>query len=688
MFRRPIKEIDAEYPAEEKYLDSIQRTVRESCSAAGMRSAEVSQMLLAVEEGATNIIRHAYLYEKGSIRLRIVIFKKQVVISLIDTGRSFHPEKAGQIDLSKLVESGRKGGLGFYMIQKIMDSVEYISSAKVNEIRMTRRFGSRSGAEGRPLLNRFLTLRVKFSIWTFFVVLVIVGGSFYYIDTRTARQLRNNLDTTVQALVTTIADQAAGYIINSRSDVEFDELIVSFERANPVLSQIVLVDSLGLALAHSGDIRHIRKPYFPPDNINPGRYNEPQPIFRTDDPHNYLILPIVSGEQLLGEAHVIYTTERINDQISRARQRTILLTLVLILFGVGAIYLLSNYFVRPIAKITNRIRRYASGDLESEMPLEGAEEFFEISRAFNEMMARLNRDQETIVARETMAKEIELASQIQKTLLPKELPEIPSMEIEAFYRAASLVGGDLYDVFRIGLSRYCLTVADVSGKGVPASLVMSMLRTVIQIYAARGASAKDTLIQVNEYLEEAIPPGIFITVLLIFYDAISNRIDLVSAGHNPIVFFRAGNKEIAKINPAGMPLGMPATLDKSFGELLEEVGIDLEPGDAFVAYTDGLTETTNRDGQQYGVDRLCRLMEEQLKRDKPASMADLTKQIVADVEEFGAYLRPKDDITFLVARCAPKGTLERKNAAKNESADDSTIDVRHVRDSSPSSSAD
>jgi sigma-B regulation protein RsbU (phosphoserine phosphatase) len=440
-----------------------------------------------------------------------------------------------------------------------------------------------------------------------------------------------------------------------------------------------------LALAHSGDIRHIRKPYFPPDNINPGLYGIPQPIFRTDDPHNYLILPIISGDQQLGEAHVVYTTEQINDQIRQARQRTILLTLVLLLFGVGAIYLLSNYFVRPIAKITNRIRRYASGDLESEMPLEGAEEFFEISRAFNEMMTRLNRDQETIVARETMAKEIELASQIQKTLLPKELPEIPGLEIEAFYRAASLVGGDLYDVFRIGLSRYCLTVADVSGKGVPASLVMSMLRTVIQIYAARGASAKDTLIQVNEYLEQAIPPGIFITVLLIFYDAISNRIDVVSAGHNPIVFFRAGNKEIAKVNPSGMPLGMPSALEKGFGELLQEVGIDLEPGDTFVAYTDGLTETTNRDGQQYGIDRLCRLMEDQLRTGGKASLADLNRRIVADVEEFGAYLRPKDDITFILARCDADGKSGTTRRSDEAEGDHPEVDIRHVRDSSPSS---
>ncbi|MCK4301231.1 MAG: ATP-binding protein, partial [candidate division Zixibacteria bacterium] len=174
MLRRPVKEINAEFSAEEKYLQSIQRTVRESCVAAGMSRKDTSAVLLATEEAATNIIRHAYLYEKGVIRLRVVIYKKLVVFSLIDFGRSFHPSTAGKMDLAHLVESGRKGGLGFYMIQKIMDSVEYISSAGRNELRMIKRIGERPAA-GKPLLRRMFSLRVRFSFWTLFVVSVIIG---------------------------------------------------------------------------------------------------------------------------------------------------------------------------------------------------------------------------------------------------------------------------------------------------------------------------------------------------------------------------------------------------------------------------------------------------------------------------------------------------------------------------------
>ena len=222
MFRRSIKEINTEFPAEEKYLDTIQRTVKESCVGAGLTRKDIAAVQLAIEEGATNIIRHAYLYEKGTIRLRIIIYKKLVVFSLIDFGRSFNPSNSNRVDLDQLVASGRKGGLGFYMINKIMNSVEYISSAGYNELRMIKRI--KHPKSSRPLLRQLASLRVKFSFFTFMIVIVIVGSSLYYVDRQNTQLMHRHLDARVRALAKTMADQAAGYMINARTDVEFDRL--------------------------------------------------------------------------------------------------------------------------------------------------------------------------------------------------------------------------------------------------------------------------------------------------------------------------------------------------------------------------------------------------------------------------------------------------------------------------------
>jgi len=682
MFRRPIKEVNAEFLAEEKYLDSLQRTVRESCMAAGLSRKDTTAILLAIEEGTTNIIRHAYLYEKGTIRLRVVVYKKLIVFSLIDTGRSFQPQGEGRVDLQRLVESGRKGGLGFYMIQKIMDSVEYISAAGFNELRMIKRIGPVRG-EGRPFLRRLFTLRVKFSIWTFVVVSVIIGGACYYIDSRTSRHLYTHLDETVSSLAKTIADQAAGYAINRRSDVEFDQLIVSYLRANPELQLIVITDSTGLILAHSEDIRNIRKPYKTPAFIDEGEIGVPQ-RYRVDDRRlNYLTTPIRFGERSIGLIRVIYSSDQVQSRITRARQSIGLLILVLLLFGVVGIYLLSNYFVQPIVKITHRVRRFASGDLETELPLEGAEEFFEISRAFNEMMTRLSRDQKNIVAREKMAKEIEVASQIQKTLLPRQLPLVPGLEVDAFYRAAETIGGDLYDVFAISPERYCLTVADVSGKGVPASLVMSMLRTVIQIQSANAVSAKEILIKVNDYLQKNIPPGMFITVLLVLYESTKREINLVSAGHNPMLLYRADKGEVAKINPAGMPLGMPTTLGPSFEERLEEINLTLREGDAFFIFTDGITEAADRTGEQYGLDRLTKLIATELIRGVKQEISSLSKAVVDELDDFSGFAKPADDITFIIVRLrTPESAAETD---VGQGAGEEEVETRNVRNTDPHS---
>jgi methyl-accepting chemotaxis protein len=310
------------------------------------------------------------------------------------------------------------------MIKKIMDSVEYISAAGFNELRMIKQIHG-SASETPPLLRRLFTLRVKFSLSTFFIVCLIIGIAFFYINDRTKREVYEHNDEMVLALTHSIADQVAGYIINSRSDVEFDQLINSYLRSNPVLKLIVLTDNDNIVLAHSEDIQNLRKPYHPPEYIKPQQLRESQRFQIGDRRENYLIVPIESGERQLGQVHVIYSNELVFQKLALARKRFLLLTAVLLLVGILGIYMLSNYFVKPIVKITRRIRQFSRGDLETELPLEGADEFFEISRALNDMITRLSRDRRNVVEREKMAKEIEVASQIQKTLLPSKLPQLP-----------------------------------------------------------------------------------------------------------------------------------------------------------------------------------------------------------------------------------------------------------------------
>jgi len=191
-------------------------------------------------------------------------------------------------------------------------------------------------------------------------------------------------------------------------------------------------------------------------------------------------------------------------------------------------------------------------------------------------------------------------------------------------------------------------VADVSGKGVPAALVMAMLRTVIQIHAHKSASAREILLRVNKYLVENIPSGMFVTVMLVVYDVEARNMRLVSAGHNAMLCYRAAQQETVRINPAGMPMGMTATLDQSFATKLEEVTVTLCDKDCFLIFTDGVTEAVNRDGEQFGMDRVEHLFGTQTA--SQSSVQPVADSIVAELDDFAGFAKPHDDITFLIGR--------------------------------------
>ena len=668
MFSRPIKEINASYPADFGQLDNIKTIVRENCLAADIPSREIHALQLVVEEVASNIIRHAYKFQKGEIRLKLVLYKNLVVLSLIDTGRSFQPNFTGTINLERLIDTGRKGGLGFYMVQKIMDSVEYISAGSYNEMRMMKRL---KPAPALASLGRMVPLRVKFSLATFAILAVIIGVSYYFINHQTTHRLYTNLEDKITALGSTIADQAGGYMLNRRSDVEFDQLIVSYLRANPELRLLVITDSNSMVMAHSEDIKNIRKPFRLPEELKKTGDGPSEQIMAHSPDLNYKKVAIITGQQKIGSVHLTYTTSYIADQLREARIATVRLTLVLFLFGMLGIYLMSNYFVEPIAKITRRVRRFTTGDLESELPLEGADEFFEISKAFNQMITRLNEERKGVVERERLAKELEVASQIQKTLLPENISSFPGLEIEAFYKAASRIGGDLYDAFDIGGGKYCIVVADVSGKGIPASMVMSMLRTVIRIYAQNGNSAKEVLLKVNGYLHTNIPPGIFITLYLLLYDAVTNKVSAVSAGHNPLLLVKGDTGKVERINPSGMPLGLPESEERSYEDGIGEAVFELEHGDLFMIYTDGVTEATDENGRQLGIERLEELVAKTIPGTSKLSVKELADNVRTYLTEFAGNKPFADDITFIIARSGTKvetetGTLEFEPAGMGD----------------------
>lgn len=656
------------FAAQESQLVGLRKTVEEICRQASLPPKEINNIILAIEEGASNIIRHSYMLGEGEIRLKVGIFKHFIIFSLFDTGKSFQPPNKSRIDLKKMSQTGRKGGLGFYLLNKVMDRVDYFSLEGENELRMTK-FISDKG-EKELQWSGGISLRVKFSAWTLLIVLILVTGAYFYINTRSADFIQSRLEKTVSALCNTTASQAYGYIINQRSDVEFDELVVSYQRANDLLISIIIVDEKGAILADSEDPSQLRRIYkgSVSDRI---LTSSPYDVLESEDGNPVIIRRIKLGETYLGAVIMEYSSSAMEWELERSRKVILIITGIGLLIGITGVYLLSNHFVKPIGRIVRRVRRFSEGDLDSQLPLTGAEEFYEISRALNELIMRIRRDHKNIIEREILQKEMQVAEQIQKALIPSQWPTFHGYDIGTIYKAARMVGGDLFDFVRIDDNRFGVVVADVSGKGVPGSLVMSMVRTALRLEARGNKSARDILVKLNDFITGDIRRGMFVTIMLAVIDIRSGNINFASAGHNPLIHYDSKNKKASFVNAPGMPVGIQ-TGNNDFEKALKSAQIKLRENDFLLIYTDGITEERGRDKSAYGTDRILEI----LKENDQKSAGDLADLIKADIARFVGEQEHHDDITMVILKNCPR-TRKKEHDLSEQSqpaASDHTAD--------------
>jgi serine phosphatase RsbU (regulator of sigma subunit) len=252
--------------------------------------------------------------------------------------------------------------------------------------------------------------------------------------------------------------------------------------------------------------------------------------------------------------------------------------------------------------------------------------------------------QVAVADRRALDQELAIGRRIQVSLMPRRFPDIPGWEVAAAYEPAREVGGDFYDVFRIRdhPDQIGLVVADVTGKGIPAAILMADARALIHAAADHGDGPVPSLSRVNRILIAERASGLFVTVAHAILDVGTGRLIVVRAGHDPIHVLRAdGRLEI--LDPPGRLVGMVDELD------LVAVETTLAPGDAFIGHSDGVTEARSPGGGFYGEDRYRAL----LGRLAGATAEGIVEAVSRDVATFRADADPSEDVTLLVVRHAP-----------------------------------
>ena len=236
--------------------------------------------------------------------------------------------------------------------------------------------------------------------------------------------------------------------------------------------------------------------------------------------------------------------------------------------------------------------------------------------------------------------ELDIASNIQQSILPGQFPEAPSYQLFGSMDPARTVGGDFFDVIRLDNNRIGLAIADVSDKGVPAALFMMSSRTLLKGAAIGHPEPGDVLQEVNDLLCPENETMMFVTVLYAVYDPATGQVTYANAGHNPPVIVHPDGSSTVIPSTGGVALGvMP---DISF----KQNTVICAPGDTLVCYTDGVTEAMNADGEEFGLDRLRQVFRDNLSGDSHS----LTQAIFDAVNSFAGETAQSDDITCLALR--------------------------------------
>lgn len=308
----------------------------------------------------------------------------------------------------------------------------------------------------------------------------------------------------------------------------------------------------------------------------------------------------------------------------------------------GMVRALGRSITAAVGALRQGAARLEAGELSHRIPVEGHDDLWDVAAAFNRMAVGLERGRELEIERQRIEDELALARRIQARLLPTAPPEVEGLELAGTSESAREVGGDYYDYLPLGDGRVALVIADVSGKGVGAALLMSGFRASLLSQDLAGTDVAEVVGRLNHFLHRSVEPGKFVTAFLGVLDGRSGRFVYCNAGHNAPLLVGADGA-VTRLETGGLILGILEDSPYESGEAV------LRPGERLVLFTDGVTEAADVSDEQWGEERLIELL-----RATPRDpCAGVVARIVEEVRRFEGARGASDDVTLIaVSRAA------------------------------------
>ncbi len=352
----------------------------------------------------------------------------------------------------------------------------------------------------------------------------------------------------------------------------------------------------------------------------------------------------VPGATQEGTARLVVAIDKVDEQVNNLISTALVAGVIFVLIGVGVSYFLAAGIVRPVRRLMRDMDVVSRGDFNHVTKRTSSDEIGLLAMAFNDMTKSLKVAQELEVESEKVQAELDTAREIQAHLLPSKIPQLPGFDIYQAYSPAKEVGGDYFDFIPVDRENLGVICADVSGKGIPGSMVMGSTRTVLRMLAAGNLSASDTLSQTNSIVARDIKRGMFVTAIYGVLNVRQKTLTVASAGHNPMVLFRARTGKCELVNPAGIALGF----DKGpiFNRTVKEQTLQLYKGDRVVLYTDGVVEAMDEQHEEFGDERFYKWVQVNAR----VKSRDFVRALLRELDGHRGNADQHDDITIVTVR--------------------------------------
>ncbi|MCB9058134.1 MAG: SpoIIE family protein phosphatase [Calditrichae bacterium] len=656
MFKN-VKKEEITIPAQMSYLTQIRDFVEHIGKRFKYSDKMINSFKLVIDEACTNIIRHGYRdIKNGEIQLKAIMRRLSLTIVIIDQGISYDPRQANTPDLAKYVDIGKKGGLGILMMRKLMDDIQYVVTEHGNEFRLTK--FRESVDESKPMqMWHALNMRTRYSLISSLIITVIAAVIFGFFFANLRSDVNKEIFSIASTSARTLADNSSGdmlvgeflpLIINASSVVKGTEIDIF---------QAFIVDNDSKVIAgfnKSGN------------SFMGGNYQLPQDAAFIDSSQMIQIYKyafsdsmdvydvksdvreVVGGQSTkLGEAHVRIASDTIEDIINSKRITLITVLIIVLSIGYAGSFYLVSQILKSFHSLADWVRQVVRGKVDQdEIDIDTSDEIGEIAQAFNEMTDKFRKAQVNLMEQQKLQKELQVAQEIQQMLLPSDFPKVEGFDIGSYYEAAKEVGGDLFDFVEVDDETVGIVVADVSGKGVPGSLIMTMIRTAIRLESRGNKNPADVLAKVNRFVTDDMKRGMFVTMFYIILDSRNRVIRYASAGHNPMILFRSSAKQTYYLNPSGFPVGIQLPDIKLFENKIETDSIRLREDDILVLYTDGITEAMNHKRELYREERFL----QSIRDNGHLDVAEFVKSIKDDLKNYTGGAPQNDDITFVAIK--------------------------------------